>query len=77
MEETVAKQKESTMRKAVCYVVDLSNPPLLTDAQKAELMALASTPEDEVYFSDVPPLDEAFWKGVMRNPFHKANLPCP
>jgi uncharacterized protein (DUF4415 family) len=48
--------------------MDLSNPPPLTTQQKAELAALADRPID---YSDIPPLDEAFWKNAVRNPFYK------
>jgi uncharacterized protein (DUF4415 family) len=48
--------------------MDLSNPPPLTAKQKAELAALADRPID---YSDIPPLDESFWKNAVRNPLYK------
>ncbi len=51
--------------------VDLANPPPLTEAQKAELKALAEMPDSEIDFSDIPPLDETFWKNAVRNPYYK------
>jgi uncharacterized protein (DUF4415 family) len=46
----------------------LNNLPPLTAEQKAELAALADRPID---YSDIPPLDESFWKNAVRNPFYK------
>jgi uncharacterized protein (DUF4415 family) len=45
--------------------------PPLTDEQKAELKALAEKPDSEIDYSDIPPLDDAFWKNAVRNPFYK------
>lgn len=59
------------MKKMIQYEVDLANPPSLTAAQKAELEALDAMPESEIDYSDIPPLDEAFWKNAVRNPFYK------
>jgi len=59
------------MSKTVRYELDLNNPPPLTAAQKAELKALAARPDSEIDTSDIPPLDDAFWKKAVRNPFYK------
>lgn len=59
------------MNKIVRYEVDLDNLPPLTEERKAELEALAEMPDSEIDFSDIPPLDEAFWKNAVRNPFYK------
>lgn len=45
--------------------------PALTEAQKADLRELANRPDDEIDFSDIPPLDEDFWKNAVRNPFYR------
>lgn len=45
--------------------------PKLTEAQKAELAALAKRSDDEIDFSDIPELNEDFWKNAVRNPFCK------
>jgi uncharacterized protein (DUF4415 family) len=58
-------------RKMVQYEIDLSNPPALTTAQKAELKALRAKPESEIDYSDIPPLTEDFWKRVVGNPFYR------
>jgi len=59
--------KENVVR----YTIDLSNPPPLTEAQKAELAALALRPETEIDYSDIPPLTEEFWKNAQRGRFYK------
>lgn len=59
------------MKKMIQYEVDLTNPPALTAAQKAELKAFDAMPENAIDYSDIPPLDEAFWKNAVRNPFYK------
>jgi len=59
------------MSKTVRFEVDLNNLPPLTDEQKAELKALSERPDTEIDYSDIPPLDDAFWKNAVRNPFYK------
>jgi uncharacterized protein (DUF4415 family) len=59
------------MRKPVRYEVDLNNLQPLTDKQKAELKALSAMPDNEIDHGDIPPLDDAFWKNAVRNPFYK------
>jgi uncharacterized protein (DUF4415 family) len=59
------------MSKIVRYEVDLNNPPPLTAEQKAELKALAEMSDESIDYSDIPPLDEEFWKQAVRNPFYK------
>ncbi len=57
--------------KTVRYEVDLSNLPPLTKERKAEIKALAAMPGSEIDYSDIPPLDDSFWKNAVRNPFYK------
>jgi uncharacterized protein (DUF4415 family) len=59
------------MSKTVKFELDLTNPPPLTDTQKAELEALETLPDEEVDYSDIPPLGDEFWKNAVRNPFYK------
>ncbi len=59
------------MSKIVKYQVDLNNSPVLSDEQKARLEALAKRPDSEIDFSDIPELDETFWKNAVQNPFYK------
>ena len=47
-----------------------SELPPLTEERKAELKALAEMPDSEIDYSDIPPLDESFWKNAVRNPFY-------
>ena len=63
------------MGKIVRYVIDLENPPPLTDEQKARLKALAEMPDSEIDYSDIPPLDDSFWERAVPNPFlRKRNM---
>ena len=50
------------MNKTVTYKVDLNKPPVLSEEQKARLEALDKRPDSEIDFSDIPELDESFWK---------------
>lgn len=57
--------------KTVTYEADLSNLPSLTKAQHAELKALAQMQDSEIDTSDIAPLDDAFWRNAVQNPFYK------
>jgi len=46
--------------KMVSYMED--EIPKLTEEDKAELRALANRPDSEIDYSDIPPLDDDFWK---------------
>ena len=59
------------MSKTVRYEVDLNNLTPLTNEQKAELKALSEMPDSEIDYSDIPPLDDAFWKNAVQSPFYK------
>jgi hypothetical protein len=48
----------------------LADAPM-TPARKRRLAELARRPDSEVDFSDIPPLDESFWKNAVRNPFYR------
>lgn len=58
------------MKKIVCKI-DLDNPPQLTGYQEEEVKILESMADNEIDFSDIPPLDEEFWKNAIRNPLYK------
>jgi len=45
--------------------------PKTTKADIAELKALAAMPDSEIDYSDLPPLDESFFKNAIPNPFYK------
>jgi uncharacterized protein (DUF4415 family) len=57
--------------KLVTYKFDPTNPPPLTDAQREELRQLAGMPDEEIDFSDIPPLGEDFWKNAVRGKFYR------
>lgn len=40
-------------------------------ARKRELAKLASRPDESVDLSEIPELDEEFWKRAVRNPFYR------
>jgi uncharacterized protein (DUF4415 family) len=57
--------------KLVTYEFDPANPPPLTDAQRAELSRLAAMKDDDIDFSDIPPLTETFWANAVRGKFYR------
>lgn len=59
------------MSKTVSYEVDLNNLPPLSEAQQAELKVLSELPDNAIDYSDLPPLDDAFWRNAARNPLYK------
>ena len=59
------------MSKTVSYEVDLNNLPPLPEAQQAELKVLSELPDNAIDYSDLPPLDDAFWRNAARNPLYK------
>jgi len=59
------------MSKNVRYEIDLNNLPPLTDEQRSGLKALSEMPDSKIDYSDIPPLDDAFWKNAVHNPFFK------
>ena len=42
-----------------------------TPADKKRLAELAARPDSEIDYSDIPPLDEKFWKNAIPNPFYR------
>jgi uncharacterized protein (DUF4415 family) len=58
-------------KQLVRYEVDLANLPPLTEAQRAEIAALAARPDSEIDYSDVPQLAEDFWKTAVTGRFYK------
>lgn len=57
--------------KLVRYDFDPTNPPPLTDAQRQELARLAEMKDEDVDFSDIPPLTEKFWENAVRGKFYR------
>ena len=50
---------------------DPTNPPPLSDAQQEELAKLAAMRDDDIDFSDIPPLTEKFWANAERGRFYR------
>ncbi|UTO28725.1 BrnA antitoxin family protein [Bartonella harrusi] len=59
------------MKKKVHYEIDVGNLSPLTDEQRVEIDKLAAMPDSTIDHSDIPTLDDAFWKNAVRNPFYK------
>ncbi len=58
-------------KKSVKHEVELANLPPLSVKQKAELAALAARREEDVDYSDMPPLSAEFWKNAEQGKFYK------
>jgi uncharacterized protein (DUF4415 family) len=58
-------------KKVVQYEIDVADPPALTEMQKMEIASLKAKPESEIDYSEIPPLDDSFWKNAVRNPFYR------
>jgi uncharacterized protein (DUF4415 family) len=50
-----------------CIVRYVLEPP--TEERRAALKALAKPPDDQIDTSDIPPLDDDFFKNALRNPW--------
>ncbi len=48
----------------------LTDSPM-TPARKRKLAQVAARPDSEIDFSEIPPLQESFWKNAVRNPFYR------
>lgn len=59
------------MNRRTRKTVDLQNLPALTKRQQTEINAIKALSEDDIDFSDIPPLNEAFLKAAVRNPFYR------
>lgn len=53
-------------KKTVIYKVDGSDQPPLTEQEKAELEAQSKLSDKDIDTSEIPPLDETFWKVAER-----------
>ena len=62
-------QKASRRPKTVSYTLDILPP--ITEAQEANLEALAICPESEIDYSDVPELTEEQGRRVRRGVFYR------
>jgi uncharacterized protein (DUF4415 family) len=43
----------------------------LVPASKRKRAELAKRPDSEIDYSDIPPLQESFWRNAVRNPFYR------
>ncbi|WP_375623724.1 MULTISPECIES: BrnA antitoxin family protein [unclassified Bartonella] len=59
------------MKKKVCYKIDVDNLSPLTDKQRVEIDKLAVMPDSAIDHRDILPLNDAFWKNAVFNPFYK------
>jgi uncharacterized protein (DUF4415 family) len=48
----------------------LADAPM-TPARKRRLARLAAKADSKIDFSEIPPLEESFWKNAVRNPFYR------
>lgn len=48
----------------------LADSPM-TPTRKRQLAKLATRPDSEIDFSEIPPLKESFWQNVVRNPLYR------
>jgi uncharacterized protein (DUF4415 family) len=56
------------MGKFVRKTLEDSKP---TAREIKRLAGLAARPESEIDYSDIPPLDEKFWRNAIPNPFYR------
>ncbi|MGE0240541.1 MAG: BrnA antitoxin family protein [Parvibaculaceae bacterium] len=56
-------------KKMVSYTRETLPP--LTDEQRGSLKALAARPDNEIDYSDIPPLSDELWKKAVRGRFYK------
>ena len=61
------KKKERT----VAFELDAAKPRPLTRKQKARLAALARMPDDQIDYSDIPPLPASFWENAVRGGLYR------
>lgn len=58
----------------VYYELDLLNPPPLTEVQTERLKALDNLRDEDIDFSDIPPLTDDFFTNGIRNPYYAKAL---
>jgi uncharacterized protein (DUF4415 family) len=56
----------------VRYTIDLDNPPPLAEIEKAQIEKLKNMRDEDIDYSDIPPLTEDFWKNAK--PFRERHL---
>ena len=63
--------KNSVRANTADCALDPTAPPPLTKAQRAELRALAALPDTTIDTSDIPLLDDDFWRSARPNPYYR------
>jgi uncharacterized protein (DUF4415 family) len=63
--------ESDTNNNIVRYEFDPTNPPPLTDQQREELRRLDDLKDEDIDFSDIPPLTEKFWANGVRGKFYR------
>ena len=58
----------SAMKKLVTRTLP-SDP--ITAVRRRKLEELSTRPDSEIDFSDIPELEESFWKNAIHNPFYR------
>lgn len=66
----MSKNAKNTVR----LTLDLNKPLVVTDEQKTRLAALAAMPDDQIDYSDAPPLPDAVWAKAGRLPEPKKQV---
>jgi uncharacterized protein (DUF4415 family) len=61
--EKLNHMKDDNMRKVIS--------PKLTPELLAESLRIAQMPDEDIDFSDIPPLGEDFWKNAVRGKFYR------
>ncbi|CDG15710.1 conserved protein of unknown function (plasmid) [Xenorhabdus doucetiae] len=66
-------EKPSGMRENVMSMVRYKRNelPPLSEKQKAELRKLSDKPDSDIDYSDIAPLDTAFWKNATQGQFYR------
>jgi uncharacterized protein (DUF4415 family) len=72
LQDAPKSTKENDMSNdVVTFEFDPAHPPKLNDAQREELARLAAMPDEDIDFSDIPPLTEKFWTNAVRGKFYR------
>ena len=56
--------KDNTVKR----ILDMKNPPPLTNEQKARMNAVAAMPDEQIDYSDAPFLPDAIWTRATESP---------
>lgn len=61
-------------KNTVKLTLDLNKPPVVTAEQKARLAKLAAMPDEQIDYSDAPPMPEAVWAKAGKLPEPKQQV---